>query len=218
MFTKIITLISVSVYLLISTTSLSQDPNTIAYSQISELENGHLLVQFFSRDKTKEIILSEAGQEAFDNYEKQQLLNNKKLMSAFDNNYNFSEVLFFYSRDLEHVKLKNFNQVTFYNSKHEPIKNDSITIQLFYIGVLDRVEGDSTVYLTNKDEEVKRPNYRFSAFVIRDSQYIQLSKPFPFYTRTLKGLPLIQRKENATVRSLQYRLTKFRLKAKKKGF
>ncbi len=183
-----------------------------AKQQFSAFENGYMLVQLFNRDKTKHFIQQELGDGAVAKYEEKQLAKHKRLMGAFESHYSFNKVLFFYSNDKEHIKNRNFESVTFYGYKHQPIHKDSIKIDTFFIGEVSRVESDSVTYVKSTGESHKRPSYAFSAFVIRDDQFRQLEKPFPFYVRTFEGTPIFRRKENGLVKSLQSKLERTKRK------
>ena len=205
---KIVTF-SLLLFTLFSTKVLFSQENTrktLATQQLEELADGYLLVQLFNRDRTKHFIRQELGDEAVKKYELTQLSNHKKLMKAFQNHYFFSKVLFFYSADKNHVLNQSFENVTFYGYDHEVVKLDTIKINSFYVGELSRIETDSITYTNSIGESHKRPSYGFSAFIIRDNQFRQLTKPFPYYTRTLEGVPIFRRKENALIKSLQSKL------------
>jgi len=211
-------LISFFIFLLIPCfISFSQEENpkkTKAKQQLSEFENGYMLIQLFSRDRTKYFIQQELGDEAVAKYEEKQLANHKKLMTAFESHYTFNKILFFYSEDKESIKNRNFESVTFYDYKHRPIHKDSVSIDTFFIGEVSRVESDSVTYVNSSGESHKRPSYAYSAFVIRDDHFRQLEKPFPFYVRTFEGTPIFRRKENGLIKTLQSKLERTKRKFK----
>lgn len=211
-------LVSIIIFLIVPcflATGQSRPEKIVRAKQHMEvLENGYLLIQLFNRDKTKYFIQRELGDEAVKKYEEKQLANHKKLMLAFKKHYSFSKVVFFYSNDKEHIKNRSFDSVSFYGYNHELLSQDSIRIDKFLIGEISRVESDSITYSNAAGESHKRPSYAFSAFIVRDDQFRQLEKPFPFYVRTFEGTPILRRKENGLVKSLQSKLERSKRKFK----
>jgi hypothetical protein len=193
---------------------IAQEKNRKEQSKewFAQLENGHLLVQLFNRDRTKQHIEAELGPNAVARYEADQMEKRKRLMKAFETHFTFCPVLFFYSNDASHLKNKDFDRVTFYNSQHQVIPAEQVNISSFLIGEVSRVESDSITYVSADGTTKKRPSYAFSAFVFRDNQFRQLRKPFPFYVRTMQGTPILQRKENGLVKAIQNKLVRFNKK------
>jgi hypothetical protein len=181
----------------------SPTPKEQSKEWLSQLENGHLLVQLFNRERTKTHIEAELGPDAVARYEADQMEKRKRLMKAFATHFTFCPVLFFYSNDASHVKNKDFDRVTFYNTQHQVIPADQVKLSSFLIGEVARVESDSITYVSADGTTKKRPSYAFSAFVFRDDQFRQLRKPFPFYARTMQGTPIFQRKENGLVKAIK---------------
>lgn len=205
-----------TILLLITCSSplIAQEKNRKEQSKewFAQLENGHLLVQLFNRDRTKKHIEAELGPNAVARYEADQMEKRKRLMKAFESHFTFCPVLFFYSNDALHLKNRDFDQVTFYNSQHQVIPAEQVNISSFLIGEVSRVESDSITYVSEDGTTKKRPSYAFSAFVFRDNQFRQLRRPFPFYVRTMQGTPILQRKENGLVKAIQNKLVRFNKK------
>jgi hypothetical protein len=197
-----------------SSSLIAQEKNRKEQSKewLAQLENGHLLVQLFNRDRTKKHIEAELGPDAVARYEADQMEKRKRLMKAFETHFTFCPVLFFYSNDASHLKNKDFDRVTFYNTQHQVIPAEQVNISSFLIGEVARVESDSITYVSADGTTKKRPSYAFSAFVFRDDQFRQLRKPFPFYVRTMQGTPIFQRKENGLVKTIQNKLVRFKKK------
>lgn len=205
-----------AILLLITCSSplIAQEKNRKEQSKewLAQLENGHLLVQLFNRERTKKHIEAELGPDAVARYEADQMEKRKRLMKAFETHFTFCPVLFFYSNDATHLKNKDFIQVTFYDAQHQAIPADQIQLTSYLIGEVGRVESDSITYVSTDGTTKKRPSYAFSAFVFRDDQFRQLRKPFPFYARTMQGTPIFQRKENGLVKAIQSKLVRFKKK------
>ncbi len=172
------------------------------------VQNGYLLVQLFSRERTTEIIRKNQSEAAAQRYQADLLEKNKKLAKAFGEHFTFSKVLFFYSKDKEFVKNKDFDATTFYGFNHEIVNNDTINITQFRIGEVSRVIADSVVHYLPDGEVEKHPSYVFSAFVLMDDQFRQYSKPNWFYVRTHAGAPFFQKKENRLVKAINSKMTR----------
>jgi hypothetical protein len=196
--------------------SFAQEPSKKEKSKelLNRLENGYLLVQLFTRERTKQHIEKELGPEAVNRYEADQQEKRKKLMKAFEQHFSFCPVLFFFSNDAEKIKQKNFSELTLYNSSFGEVSGQVLETKSFLIGEVSRVESDSITYVANDGSISKRPSYAFSAFVMRDDQFRQLTPPFPFYVRTMQGMPFFQRKENGLVKALQNKLERFKKRMK----
>jgi hypothetical protein len=174
--------------------------------QLLELHHGYLFFQLFDREITKEAIRTNLGQKAVDEYTKELEQKHLNLMNAFDTIYSFSKVLFFHSSDKENLKDRKFNAVKFYSTKNVLVPSDSINFSNYFIGEVSRIELDSVETVDGNDNQIKIPAYSFSALVLRDKNFVQLQKPFPYFVRTMQGVPILQKKSNKLVQALQNKL------------
>ncbi|MEO9258039.1 MAG: hypothetical protein ABI207_06630 [Crocinitomicaceae bacterium] len=177
-----------------------------ADADLKALHNGYLFFQLFDREDTKNSIRNHLGEKAVQQYEAEEKEKQDNLMKAFRENYTFSKVLFFYSHDKEKIKNNDFSSVKFYTDSNQLVSNDTIDFSHFFIGEVSRIEIDSSIYTDEKGVEHKTPNYSFSALIVRDRNFVQLGNPFPYYVRTMEGMPLLQKKSYRLIASFQNKL------------
>ena len=187
-------------------TSISVYSQAAIKAELEVVKNGHLLVQLFSRETTIEVIRKNQGDSNADKYRQYLLDKNKKLMHAFGEHFSFSKVLFFYSKDKEKIKSKDFDETTFYDFNHEIVKKEDVNINQFRIGEISRVIVDSVDHHLPNGEIEKHPTYLFSAFVLMDDQFRQYKKPNWFYVRTHIGAPFFQKREHRLVKSINSKM------------
>ncbi len=174
----------------------------IAENQIRELRDGALLVRL-KTSKPKIEALRKLGyfQEAQE-VEKEQRIENLMLMKSFNNYYDFSEVKFFYSEDSRKIRERNYAGVFLNDSLKKDRSIQLYNSQNIFIAELANLEKDTTKYFSHYElvstgdfAQVQVPRYyggsdiSFYAIVIKDENFYQLSKPFPYYSRALfKGM------------------------------
>lgn len=174
-------------------------------SKIEDLNNGILLVRLKDWEQK-----TDAYEQSGDSAEANRLAafrksQNLAIMEAFKNQYHFSEVAFFMSRDSKKIKDGNFEGV-FLNDSLQ--KDSSITIDKSkprLIGEVDFLEADTSKHwqsshyniYTKKYEKIYYSNsadFSRCAIVIRDANFVQMRKPFPYYVSCqteLKDDPLV---------------------------
>lgn len=176
--------------------------------QLKNLHKGYLLFQLFDREVTKEAIRVNLGEKAVEDYQKELDTKHANIMAAFAKEYTFSKVLFFHSKDKEKLKAGKFNEVRFLTAQNKEISTDTINFSKFFIGEVSRIELDSAETVDGNGDPIKIAAYSFSALILRDRNFVQLERPFPFYVRTMQGMPLFQKKSNKLIESLNTKLTR----------
>jgi hypothetical protein len=175
----------------------TQQLKKISKQQINQLNKGVLLVRLKAKKKTI-LKLRKSGKDNLANkIEQQQAELNKKIVSAFRDNFEFCSTYFFFSEHSKSIKDKQFSNVIFLNDNLVP---DSI-IKFDYNANFFIAE---FVTLEQNDHA----NMGFEALVIRNDQFVQLKRPFPYYARTFGSLPIKQKLEKA-VRRMNKKLYKF---------
>ncbi len=164
--------------------------------QIRQLRNGTLLVRL-KTSKSKISALRKIGEIAkADKIEKQQEIENKKIISAFNKDFNFCNVVFFFSNKSKNIVNREFENI-FLNDNlkiDNSIKID--TNNSIFIADFSRTHQDTTKYFSHysydhkKDKGLRKvenyfggTNFGLDEMVIKDDNFIQLNKPFPFYTK-----------------------------------
>ena len=162
-----------------------QNSRIYARYSIDNLKTGVLIVRLKSKQNAINALLKTGRtkkarelKEEIDHY-------NKKVIKSFKNHYTFSKVYFFYSKHTQSVKEKKFDSI-FLNEKLE--EDSSITLNpesdFYMIGDFDNVRT-----LTDEGEYSNQSSLISEAFVIKDSDFDQMPRPFPLFVRTgNKGL------------------------------
>ena len=110
---------------------------------------------------------------------------NKAIMLAFNKNYSFSDVYFFYSNNTQKVRDMKFKNIFLDENLNE---DNSITLNPLYTFYMI---GDFDMVRTLNDEgEYDGLNSLITkAIVLKDRDFEQMPRPFPFYTRAAnKGM------------------------------
>jgi hypothetical protein len=168
-------------------------------NQIINLKESALLVRLKTSENT---INALRAAEKYDKAEKVQLNQkheNEKIINAFKKNYDFSEVFFFYSYNSEKVRLKQFENI-FLN---ESLEIDSTLVfnpnRDFFIAEFGYLERDTMKYYSHSsivpaenggvdliaNYYTPSSDFDFYALRIMDQHFVQLNRPFPYYTRAI---------------------------------
>ena len=168
-----------------SNSNKTKNSRVYARNAINNLKTGVLIVRLKSKQNAIDALLktgrtkkAQKLKEEIDHY-------NKKVIISFKQHYTFSEVYFFYSKNTQSVKEKNFDSI-FLNEKLE--EDSSIVLNpehdFYMIGDFDNVRT-----LTDEGEYSNQSSLISEAFVIKDSDFDQMPRPFPLFVRTAnKGL------------------------------
>lgn len=160
---------------------------------------------------------AEARQEQF----KQDAIN-KEIIQNFNQFYTFSKVYFFYSENSKYILNKEFDKVSFVDENLNVDKSIKLSSdEQFLIAEFSSNKHKAGVHRSGsymkKDETGVRmvdtywgaPAIRFSALIIMNDRFEQLSKPVPRYVRTYESIPIIRRSKQAVVKRLVEKITQF---------
>lgn len=148
-------------------------------SDLGELQNlktGVLLVKLYTRNQSISKLKDNGYAKKAEVLAKEQHFKSLAIANAFQNNYTFTpKVYFFYSDDSKKVKEGDFDGI----------------LMGYDLQVLSNVNiGDSHIYIAEFGHtEVKD----IQALIIRDSELNPLESPFPYFTRTFEGIPILER-------------------------
>lgn len=170
----------------------------VAEEQIKNLKQGTLLVRLKTSELKINALIKMGDLEEASKVKKAQDIENKKIVAAFKNNFNFCKTVFFFSNNSDNVRKGNCENI---------FLNDSLIIDEFkfvdtsksiFIAEFGTIEQDTLkhfshyTYEPDGDWSVKKvshyyggPDFGFDALIIRDKNFVQLSKPFPYYTRAI---------------------------------
>jgi hypothetical protein len=221
-FPMVLMILGFSIALDVNAQNTSETSNTmVARGHIMMLKDGALLVRIQTRSKSIES-LKERDMESKAALVEQELREeNTEYAKAFAAEFDFAPVYFFRSEDSKMIKEGRLDEVVFLNSDLVPdpfikLEQDKIYIAEFGTVAPDksktregyRLEKDSTG-VTQKSVYYGSTNMGFEALVIMDDQFVQLRRPFPYYTRTYSKKGLINRKPKVTVRKMNQKLHQF---------
>jgi hypothetical protein len=164
--------------------------------QILQLRNGVLLVRLKTSENKIKALQKVHRSELAIEIGKQQKMENEKIVAAFRDEFDFCQVEFFYSNNSKKILAKEYGPIFLDDQLNiDPsIKFD--TTKPVFIAEFGRIEQDTTKYFSHFSNEedtvgVRRrvknyyggPNLRVCALIILDDNFVQLHRPFPFYSR-----------------------------------
>lgn len=157
-----------------------------AQQQITALKNGGvLLVRLQTRTKSIDLYRNNGQHNVANRIEDEQYQENKAIVSAFNQLFNFAPVYFFYADNTDKVQAGNTTGI-FLNSKL--VATDSINPKLdfFMVAEFGPLEGETKVI--PGDTLVALPDYvpgdlLERALVVRDHNFMQMRSPFPYFVR-----------------------------------
>ncbi len=168
-------------------------------TQIKQLKEGVLLVRLKTAESTINALREVGKNEEADKVKLKQETENKKIINAFKNNFDFCDVRFFFSNNSDKVRLKQFENI-FLNDSLEVDPSIKLEPDIsFFIAEFGYIGQDTMKYYSHhsykpgKDYGVEgvlhyytpSSDINFYALRILDRNFVQLNKPFPYYTRAI---------------------------------
>jgi len=168
-------------------------------TQIKQLKSSILLVRLKTSENAINALLQAGDIEKASRLKLSQETENLKIVTAFKSNFHFCKVRYFYSNNSDKVKQRQFKGILL----NDDFKVDnSIALdsnELPMIAEFSYIEQDTAKFLSHYSYEqnvtgemIKVANYyspssniSFYALRILDHNFVQLNKPFPFYTRAM---------------------------------
>ena len=144
----------------------AQSNKKAAWEHIEELKNGVLLVRLQTSKKKIDLLKQNSDLEKAEAVKKKQESENKSIMAAFNDYFDFCNVYFFYSENSKSIRQGDFAHL--FDGQKKPVKN---------LGS-DKVYYVSYTYVVF-DTEFNSSNNKY--MVIMDKDFKQLKKPFPYY-------------------------------------
>ncbi len=155
-------------FILIATTSFAQKSKNKSRENIITLKNGALFVRLRTSELKINALKSKGMLKEAEEIRVAQENTNKSIVDAFKANFSFCPVYFFYSNHSTEVKNGNYKGFIFDVNMQT---DSSFTSNNYLIGEFD--ESKTT---------------QLDAFYIKDKNYQQLSRPFPFYIKQIEAL------------------------------
>ncbi|MEL6651820.1 MAG: hypothetical protein AAFQ87_13540 [Bacteroidota bacterium] len=232
-----------SIFLLISSFCFAQDrpaSSNESYrkackrhsaAQIKGLHNGVLLVRLQTKQSTIDALRERGKARQAVQVEADQKRYNQALVVAFQHSFDFCPVYFFYSHYTQVVKEGKLDSVEFLDENLLPTRDIPSEKSYFLVAEVTSVVGDTAKHFdhyyvepTANGPERKAAyyggnNFGFRALVMKSDQFIQLTRPFPYYERLLqKSMPTIVSGMNQNLhRFYDKTIQKQKRKAKRKA-
>jgi len=170
----------------------------IAKESIIKLNDGVLLVRLTTKEKTINALKKRNQLTAAKRYEKEQKALNATIVSAFEMNFDFCPIYYFYSDQSKKIKANNLSEVTWVNSKTMAtdtsiiVDNDNFLVAEFGILAQDTAKYFSSYERFSdgkKGLEIRETYYGGSnlsqkGLIVKSNEYVPLPKPFPRFTKT----------------------------------
>lgn len=156
-----------------------------AKAQIKELKEGVLIVRLHTRTKSIDLYRQNGNAALANKMEDDQYQENKEIMAAFAQNFDYAPVYFFFSDDTERIKAGDTKGV-FLNSKMLPDTSINPALSFYMVAEYGPLEGETRVI--PGDTLVPLPDYvpgeiLERALVVKDKNFLQMRDPFPYYIR-----------------------------------
>jgi len=167
--------------------------------QIKQLKTSVLLVRLKSYDNSINSLLKVGDNEKAYELKYLQETENTKVVNAFNNHFDFCEVRYFYSNNSSKIKQKQFNGIILNDKLQVDNLLELDTSTTFFIAEFGYIEQDTIKFFSHYSFEPlkkggleKVKNYyspssdiNFYALKLLDNNFVQLNKPFPYYTRAI---------------------------------
>ncbi len=153
-----------------------------AFSNIQKLQEGALLVRLKTRQKTIDAFKERGYLKMANQVKEKQKIKNERLVNAFRKNFNFCKVYFFYSDDSENVSQKMYEGI-FLNENLEKDAKVVLKEDFVLTAEVGNVVSDSNITSASGREYAANTGMSESLLVIKDSNFEQLRRPFPYYVK-----------------------------------
>jgi len=204
--------LSIIIFFLLTSALFSQKLN----EQANELKNSVLLVRLMTQ-QTSIDALKEAG-----HYDQAKLVEeNREITSAFEQEWTLTPVYYFYTTNTKQIRERQFGEYLIDANLNHVFPEENI--DNFFVAQFWFIEPEDYKYFTHTSYSYEEDGYKHKtknyggdtnlgpdALILRDSSFVQLKDPFPFYVRTYEGLPIIRRAKPKAVRKLQEKIEKIR--------
>jgi hypothetical protein len=187
---------AVLAFLIFSGTSAAQNRKETARENAQKLREGVLLVRLYTSQNKINALLAAGRDAEAERVRKEQYYKNKELYVSFKTQYSYSDVYFFLNTDSYRILNRDFDGA-FVNEEFERDSSIKISPQHFYIAEMGFTPGTGLY-----------------ALVVKDDQFEFLEKPFPYYIKRFRVLPVFRRYKVYMVRKLNKKL--YQLAGKKK--
>lgn len=207
--------------------SYAQKCRQAAGQYITTLHEGALLVRLKTRVTTIETMRQHGLAKRADKIERIQTEENRKIIIAFREYFDFCPVYFFYSDYSQHVTNGAWSEVAFVNDSGHIDSSIIFDGRPFLMAEFANIQADTMKYfaghymaadgkrLERREAFRSGPGFEFHALVVKNKNFVQIAAPFPYYVRTICLLPLLRRRPKAVVRVMDHKLQNYYEKVRK---
>ncbi|MGB1241060.1 MAG: hypothetical protein ACPG49_00970 [Chitinophagales bacterium] len=153
-----------------------------AMSNIQKLKEGALLVRLKTRQRTIDAFKDRGYLKMANQVEMKQKTRNQRLMNAFRKNFSFCEVYFFYSEDSEKMRSEMYEGI-FLNENLEKDAGIVLNEDFILTAEVGNIIKDPVSVDASGNEYAATWGMSESLLVIKDANFEQLRRPFPYYVR-----------------------------------
>ncbi len=177
-------------------TSYRKKRKIASQNQILQMKESVLLVRLKTVENKINALKKVGLDEKAEKVRREQEFENKSIVLAFNKYFNFCPVQFFFSNHSVDVKNRQFDGIFLDDSLQVDASIKLDTTIRFMVADFSSIEQDTAKYLSHysyetvgSDEQKKVSSYYtsstefdFDALRILDHNFVQLNKPFPYYT------------------------------------
>ncbi|MCO6498838.1 MAG: hypothetical protein J5I47_00480 [Vicingus serpentipes] len=179
-----------------------------AVNHITQLKKGVLLVRLSQKNNSINAMRKAGKTELADKLVHENWLRNKEIVAAFRGYFDFCPVYFFYSEYSSYVTKNQLDKIVFLNDNLEADSSIKVSNDVFYVAEFTSIEPGSKNYAKsdylaeNEKESINggSSGITLTALVIKDKKFKQLRKPFPYYVREFKELPIERSVKNVIIK------------------
>lgn len=198
---------------------LTQKERTL--KAINYLREGYIIVRLKTKKRQLDE-LTKTGQLKQANKVRTKLYKKHKLLiNAFKTHFTVCPVYFVWSTQSDFIINKQVDSVSFLNNELKidntikPKGNKFLTAEIgiikedtaqYYVGSSRDYHKDSTQSLYSNRQYSGGTNMSFEALIIKDHQFNQLYRPFPYYSRTFGSLFFLKKTYNDVVSLMNHKL------------
>jgi len=154
------------------TTSINDtEAKRLAVEQIKHLNGSVLLVRLKTSKSTIDAMQKAGKTKMAANRQKQVDEENKRIIKAFKDEFDFCPVYFFYSDDSHLLKDKNFESIVYVNDSAQKDSNITPRFSEFFVAEFGSIGQDEGAI------------FDMQGLIIMNEEFVPLQKPFPFFVK-----------------------------------
>lgn len=175
-----------------------------AIEDIEAMKRGNILVRLKTSQPKIDALKKVGKTEKAEHTAKLQREENLEIVKAFREEFNFTDVYFFYSNQSERVKNNDLKSIFLSDNLELDTSINADESKAIYVIELANIEPDTNQVFSEYRDQISgsfeqqrvptyhgSPNHSFKGFVVKTQRFEQLLRPFPYYSRFI--LPSIKK-------------------------